>query len=157
MASVPPPRDALPVHRQRLVSTGEAVPRHEPAGDDGASVRGSFRAAGFCVLGHLRGPQLADATAPCIPPMVLVELVEFIILVECPCVATDQKKDYTIIFRCHLFIYIYIYHYKIGTLKKHKHITIIDDATHVGTCLPKYSFFPFVNGILEPTKITEYV
>ena len=74
VASVTPPRDALPVHRQRLVATGEAVgvveqaPRDETAGDDGASsLRGGFRAAGLRVLGHLRGPKLADAAAPCIP------------------------------------------------------------------------------------------
>jgi hypothetical protein len=50
---VAPPRDAPLVYRQRLVAAGEAVgvveqaPRHEPAGDDRASVRGGFRLAEF--------------------------------------------------------------------------------------------------------------
>ncbi|CAL5086842.1 unnamed protein product [Urochloa decumbens] len=70
---VAPPRDAPLVHRQRLVAPGEAVgvveqaPRHEPAGDDGAPVRGSFRLADSRVPRHLGVAQLPDATAPRVP------------------------------------------------------------------------------------------
>jgi len=68
-----PPRDASLVHRQRLVAASEAVgvieqaPRHEPAGDDGDSVRGCFRLAAPRVLGTPGVPQLPDATAPRVP------------------------------------------------------------------------------------------
>jgi hypothetical protein len=68
-----PPRDASLVHRQRLVAASEAVgvveqaPRHEPAGDDGSSVRGSLRLAASRVIGTLGVPQLPDVPAPRVP------------------------------------------------------------------------------------------
>ena len=71
---VAPPRDASLVHRQRFVAAAseavgvvEQAPRHEPAGDDGDSVRGGFRLAAPRVLGTPGVPQLPDATAPRVP------------------------------------------------------------------------------------------
>uniref|UniRef100_A0A0A9FLI7 Uncharacterized protein n=1 Tax=Arundo donax TaxID=35708 RepID=A0A0A9FLI7_ARUDO len=83
-----PPCNALLVHHQRFVATGEAVrvieqaPSYEPAGDNGASICSSFRFARSCVVDLLRISQLRIATALYIPSMVLVELVELIIYVD---------------------------------------------------------------------------